>query len=70
MRFQTEYTCGLMNAAHHAAFGKEAAEMVLKSLDGEWPKVCLLKLVLPSCFIQDGKKQKKVLAAGFKYQML
>lgn len=39
MRFQTEYTCGLMNAARHAAFGKEAAEMVLKSLDGKWPKV-------------------------------
>ncbi|XP_022965401.1 uncharacterized protein LOC111465317 [Cucurbita maxima] len=38
MRFQTEYTCGLMNAARHAAFGKEAAEMVLKSLDGKWPK--------------------------------
>ena len=29
-----------MNAARHAAFGKEAAEMALKSLDGKWPKVC------------------------------
>ncbi|XP_031737267.1 uncharacterized protein LOC101206485 isoform X2 [Cucumis sativus] len=38
MRFKTEYTCGLMNAARHAAFGKEAAEMALKSLDGKWPK--------------------------------
>ncbi|KAL0551948.1 hypothetical protein IC582_011041 [Cucumis melo] len=38
MRFKTEYMCGLMNAARHAAFGKEAAEMVLKSLDGKWPK--------------------------------
>ncbi|GMH07828.1 hypothetical protein Nepgr_009668 [Nepenthes gracilis] len=39
MRFQTEYTCQLMNAARHAAFGREAAEMVLASYDGEWPKV-------------------------------
>ncbi|KAL9253242.1 hypothetical protein AKJ16_DCAP21350 [Drosera capensis] len=38
MRFQTEYTCQLMNAARHAAFGKEAAKMVLAGLDGEWPK--------------------------------
>lgn len=29
MRFQTEYTCRLMNAARHAAFGWEAAQMVL-----------------------------------------
>ncbi|KAI4369454.1 hypothetical protein MLD38_017891 [Melastoma candidum] len=36
MRFQTEYTCSLMNAARHAAFGKEAAKMVLSSLDGRW----------------------------------
>ncbi|GAB2287459.1 hypothetical protein Dimus_021837 [Dionaea muscipula] len=37
MRFQTEYTCGLMNAARHAAFGRESAKMVLASFDGEWP---------------------------------
>lgn len=29
-----------MNAARHDAFGKEAAGMILKSLDGNWPKVC------------------------------
>ncbi|KAK3029287.1 hypothetical protein RJ639_040123 [Escallonia herrerae] len=29
MRFQTEYTCSLLNFARHAAFGWEAAEMVL-----------------------------------------
>ena len=40
MRFQTEYTCGLLNIARHAAFGKEAAKMVLASIDREWPKVC------------------------------
>ncbi|GAB4855346.1 hypothetical protein Ancab_023967 [Ancistrocladus abbreviatus] len=39
MRFQTEYTCQLMNVARHAAFGREAAEMVLTSYGGEWPKV-------------------------------
>lgn len=39
MRFQSEYTCGLLNVARHAAFGKEAATMVLKSFAGEWPKV-------------------------------
>ncbi|KAJ6296609.1 hypothetical protein OIU78_022346 [Salix suchowensis] len=39
MRFQTQYTCGLMNyIARNAAFGKEAAKMVLKSLGREWPK--------------------------------
>uniref|UniRef100_A0A1J3FGJ5 Alpha-(1,6)-fucosyltransferase n=1 Tax=Noccaea caerulescens TaxID=107243 RepID=A0A1J3FGJ5_NOCCA len=37
MRFQTEYTCGLMNAARHSAFGKEAAEIVL-SAGGDWRK--------------------------------
>ncbi|CAN7025366.1 unnamed protein product [Brassica rapa subsp. trilocularis] len=36
MRFQTEYTCGLMNVARHAAFGKEAAEIVLSA--GGWRK--------------------------------
>ncbi|KAJ6292007.1 hypothetical protein OIU76_023992 [Salix suchowensis] len=38
MRFQTQYTCGLMNIARNAAFGKEAAKMVLTSLGREWPK--------------------------------
>lgn len=38
MRFQTAYTCGLMNSARHAAFGKEAAEMVLTTLGSKWPK--------------------------------
>ncbi|KAK7834802.1 uncharacterized protein LOC112032462 [Quercus suber] len=38
MRFQSEYMCGLLNVAHHAAFGKEAAKIVLKSLGKEWPK--------------------------------
>ncbi|XVF57095.1 hypothetical protein PTKIN_Ptkin06aG0176300 [Pterospermum kingtungense] len=42
MRFQTEYTCGLMNIARHAAFGKEAAKMVLAS-NREWPKVTMNK---------------------------
>ncbi|KDP23723.1 hypothetical protein JCGZ_23556 [Jatropha curcas] len=35
MRFQTGYTCGLMNVARNAAFGKEAAKMVLESLGDE-----------------------------------
>ncbi|XP_022744888.1 uncharacterized protein LOC111295605 isoform X2 [Durio zibethinus] len=39
MRFKTEYTCGLFNIARHAAFGKEAAKIVLASIDREWPKV-------------------------------
>lgn len=38
MRFSTEYTCHLMNAARHAAFGKEAAEMVLANHMEEWHK--------------------------------
>lgn len=38
MRFPTEYTCNLMNEAHHAAFGRLAAKMVLESLAGDWPK--------------------------------
>ncbi|KAI8539525.1 hypothetical protein RHMOL_Rhmol09G0189600 [Rhododendron molle] len=29
MRFQTEYTCNLLNAECHAAFGREAAKLVL-----------------------------------------
>ncbi|KAG2239354.1 hypothetical protein Bca4012_079037 [Brassica carinata] len=36
MRFQTEYTCGLVNVARHSAFGKEAAEIVLSA--GGWRK--------------------------------
>lgn len=36
MRFQTEYTCDLMNTARNSAFGKEAAEMVLSA--GDWRK--------------------------------
>ncbi|XP_042018068.1 uncharacterized protein LOC121765861 [Salvia splendens] len=31
MRFQSEYTCNLMNIARHTAFGWEAAKMVLAS---------------------------------------
>ncbi|GKV12539.1 hypothetical protein SLEP1_g23668 [Rubroshorea leprosula] len=38
MRFQSEYTCGLMNNARHAAFGNEAARMVLTTHGSEWPK--------------------------------
>lgn len=39
MRFQTEYTCHLMNAARHSAFGREAAEMILSTYKNEWPEV-------------------------------
>ncbi|KAF2287585.1 hypothetical protein GH714_001405 [Hevea brasiliensis] len=35
MRFQTEYTCGLMNVARNTAFGKEVAKMVLASLGSQ-----------------------------------
>ncbi|GFS30194.1 hypothetical protein Acr_00g0010670 [Actinidia rufa] len=38
MRFQTEYTCNLLNVARHAAFGWEAAEMVLATPIKEWPE--------------------------------
>ncbi|XP_074292823.1 uncharacterized protein LOC141619702 [Silene latifolia] len=38
MRFPSEHTCHLMNVERHSAFGKEAAEMVLASLKGEWSK--------------------------------
>ncbi|XP_030460720.1 uncharacterized protein LOC115681009 [Syzygium oleosum] len=38
MRFQTEYTCGLMNTARHAAFGAEAAKIVLTGLPEKWPQ--------------------------------
>ncbi|CAE6126134.1 unnamed protein product [Arabidopsis arenosa] len=36
MRYQTEYTCGLMNTARNSAFGKEAAKIVLSA--GDWRK--------------------------------
>uniref|UniRef100_A0A2P2JRM5 Uncharacterized protein LOC105647752 n=1 Tax=Rhizophora mucronata TaxID=61149 RepID=A0A2P2JRM5_RHIMU len=39
MRYQTDYTCCLMNVARNDAFGREAAKMVLTSLVGEWPGV-------------------------------
>ncbi|KAK4435950.1 hypothetical protein Salat_0758600 [Sesamum alatum] len=35
MRFQSEYTCNLMNIARHTAFGREAAENVLVSSSGD-----------------------------------
>ncbi|KAL6132492.1 hypothetical protein ACLB2K_064734 [Fragaria x ananassa] len=38
LRFQTEYTCRLLNVARHAAFGKQAANMVVKNFEGEWSK--------------------------------
>lgn len=38
MRFQTEYTCGLLNVERHAAFGWEAAKMVLSGLGQKWPE--------------------------------
>ncbi|KAI3973022.1 hypothetical protein MKX01_019680 [Papaver californicum] len=38
MRFQTDYTCDLLNVARHTAFGLQAAEMVLESLPGAWPE--------------------------------
>ncbi|CAN4101391.1 unnamed protein product [Withania somnifera] len=36
MRFQTEYTCNLLNHARHAAFGWEAARMVLENQPREF----------------------------------
>ncbi|KAJ8535487.1 hypothetical protein K7X08_023207 [Anisodus acutangulus] len=38
MRFQTEYTCDLLNHARHAAFGWEAARMVLESQVSDFPE--------------------------------
>lgn len=55
MRFPTEYTCNLMNEARHASFGKLAAEMVLQSLAGDWPKV-VVKFAL--FFLLDVKELK------------
>ena len=45
MRFPSEYTCGLLNVARHAAFGKEAATMVVDSFSGEWLKVCSILVI-------------------------
>ncbi|XP_060175361.1 uncharacterized protein LOC132606065 isoform X1 [Lycium barbarum] len=39
MRFQTEYTCDLLNHARHAAFGWEAARMVLESQHRDFSEV-------------------------------
>ncbi|KAF7132042.1 hypothetical protein RHSIM_Rhsim09G0136100 [Rhododendron simsii] len=36
MRFQTEYTCNLLNAERHSAFGREAAKLVLATPAKEW----------------------------------
>lgn len=64
MRFQSEYTCGLLNVARHAAFGKEAASMVLKSFAGEWPKVGNSSSCPLFCFWKnkqtDFEKEKKI----------
>lgn len=38
MRFQSEYTCRVLNAARHSAFGLQAAEMVLRTIPSGWPK--------------------------------
>lgn len=38
MRFQTEYTCGLLNVARHSAFGWEAAELVHSARISEYVK--------------------------------
>ncbi|KAF7133320.1 hypothetical protein RHSIM_Rhsim09G0136200 [Rhododendron simsii] len=36
MRFQTEYTCNLLNAERHSAFGRQAAKLVLATPNKEW----------------------------------
>ncbi|OAY76947.1 hypothetical protein ACMD2_07459 [Ananas comosus] len=38
MRFQTEYTCNLLNVARHQAFGLEAAKLVFSSLHSSSPR--------------------------------
>ncbi|KAG9446605.1 hypothetical protein H6P81_012733 [Aristolochia fimbriata] len=43
MRFQSEYTCRLMNIARHEAFGKQAAKVVLASLRQDWPEARINK---------------------------
>ncbi|XP_068665746.1 uncharacterized protein [Aristolochia californica] len=43
MRFQSEYTCRLLNIARNEAFGKQAAKMVLASLHEEWPEASMNK---------------------------
>lgn len=57
MRFQTEYTCGLLNVARHTAFGKEAANMVVTTFEGKWPKVCWTCIPSALFFLQDRGKQ-------------
>ena len=49
MRFQTEYTCHLLNVARHASFGLQAAELVLGSLPAGWPKVFNIEISLFVC---------------------
>ncbi|MQM12292.1 hypothetical protein Taro_045210 [Colocasia esculenta] len=39
MRFQSQYTCHLLNVARHRAFGLQAAKMVVENLPAEWPEV-------------------------------
>ncbi|XP_072995991.1 uncharacterized protein [Typha latifolia] len=39
MRFQTEYTCNLLNEARHAAFGLQSAKLVIENLPADLPKV-------------------------------
>eukprot|EP00252_Welwitschia_mirabilis_P019226 TRINITY_DN4394_c0_g1_i1.p1 TRINITY_DN4394_c0_g1~~TRINITY_DN4394_c0_g1_i1.p1 ORF type:complete len:609 (-),score=100.24 TRINITY_DN4394_c0_g1_i1:264-2090(-) len=43
MRFQSKYTCELLNIARHQAFGMKAAEMVAQALPAEWPKVSTMQ---------------------------
>lgn len=40
MRYQSEYTCNIMNVARHTAFGWEAAKMVLASSSQNVFEVC------------------------------
>ncbi|KAI8539529.1 hypothetical protein RHMOL_Rhmol09G0189900 [Rhododendron molle] len=46
MRFKTEYTCNLLNAERHAAFGREAAKMVVLATPAKKWLEFLLKPVL------------------------
>uniref|UniRef100_A0A1D1YF32 Isocitrate dehydrogenase [NADP], mitochondrial n=1 Tax=Anthurium amnicola TaxID=1678845 RepID=A0A1D1YF32_9ARAE len=39
MRFQSQYTCHLLNVARQKAFGLQAAEMVVENLPAEWPEI-------------------------------
>ncbi|KAL8247463.1 hypothetical protein R6Q59_008679 [Mikania micrantha] len=64
MRFQTEYTCGLLNVARHAAFGWEAAELVHSMKSSEvcyrcttTDKYCYLRLLLAlAYYFQENKR--------------